>query len=81
VLTTEEWNKREGFTTMPELISTTDFATLMGIHRTRVSQMISEGKLTTAQRVGGTHVIAMSEAIAKAKAAGRDTSQYESGIN
>jgi len=80
VMTEAEFNARQGFTTIPELVSTTEFAEMLGVSRARVGQMIDEHKLRTATRVGGTTVIARSEAIAKALAAGRDITPYTADL-
>ena len=66
VMTEAEFDAREGYVPMPDLVSITEFAELMGITRQRAIQMVAENKLTTAQKVGKTIVIARSEAIAKA---------------
>lgn len=79
-MTEDEFAAREGFVPVPDLISTTQFADLMGISRARVGQMIDEGKLTTAKKVGGTTVITLSEAIAKARAAGRPEDAYTAAL-
>jgi len=76
VMTGDELAARQGFVTVPSLISTTDFATLMGISKPTVAAMIERHELTTAQKVGGTTVIARSEALARAVAAGRDIDGY-----
>lgn len=81
VMTEKEFDKQQGFVHVPDLMSTTQFAELMGLSRMRVNQMVQEGdKLLTTQKVGGSYVIAASEGIAKAKAAGRDVSAWEPGI-
>jgi hypothetical protein len=76
VITEQDLAARQGFVAVPSLISTTDFAALMGISKPTVAAMIERHELTTAQKVGGTTVIARSEALAKAAAAGRDIDGY-----
>lgn len=49
-MTETEFDARQGFVTMPELIGATETAELLGVSRQRVLQLVDEGKL------GGTKV-------------------------
>ncbi|WP_223691087.1 helix-turn-helix domain-containing protein [Leifsonia poae] len=60
VLTEAEWNAREGYTPMPDLVGVTDAAEILGVSRQRVLQLIDEHRLT-AEKVGKSMVLARSE--------------------
>jgi excisionase family DNA binding protein len=65
-MTEAEFDAREGFAPIPEMLSVTEVSELLGVKRQRVLQMISEHKFPSAQQVGSTWVIASSDAQAKA---------------
>lgn len=67
VMTEAEFNAREGFAPVPELVSVTEAAEILGVARQRILQMIDEGKFSTATKVGSTTVIARSDVDAKRK--------------
>ena len=45
VLTTDDFDRRHGLDPVPDLVSVTDAANMMGLSRQRVLQMVDEGKL------------------------------------
>ncbi|MBF6215648.1 helix-turn-helix domain-containing protein [Nocardia puris] len=56
VLPTSDFDRTDGLTALPALMSVTDAATTLGKTRTRIQQMIDEGTLP-ARKVGNTWVI------------------------
>lgn len=56
VTTEAEADAREGFATIPDLLSVTDTAEFLGVSRARVNQMIDERRLP-AWKVGSTYVL------------------------
>ena len=67
VMTEVEFDGRQGFTHVPELVGATEAAQILGKSRMRVNQMIEEGKFSTALRVGKTWAIARDEVEAMTK--------------
>ncbi len=57
VMPTETWDARQGFVPIPELIGATEAATLLGVSRQRIAQLVDEGKLP-ARRAGNALVFA-----------------------
>ena len=57
VIPTDVWDARQGFVPIPELIGATEAATLLGVSRQRVAQLVDEGKLP-ARRAGNALVFA-----------------------
>lgn len=53
----QEWDRREGFVPVPDLIGATEAAQLLGVSRQRIAQMVDEGKLP-ATRAGNAFVFA-----------------------
>jgi len=67
-MTEEEFNAREGYDTIPELIGSVEAAELLNVSPQRIRQMIDEGKFRSAQRVGErSYVLARSEVEARTK--------------
>ncbi|SDP33616.1 DNA binding domain-containing protein, excisionase family [Nakamurella panacisegetis] len=56
VMTTDEFDTRNGIDPIPDLVSVSGAAELLGVTRTRVQQLIDEGKLPGSM-VGRTYVI------------------------
>lgn len=77
VMTEKAWDAREGFVHVPDLVSVTEAAELLGVSRQRVLQMVEEGKFSTATKVGSTTVIARGDVEAKRKAHGDAVSRRE----
>jgi len=66
VRTEEEFDRRESFDRIPDLVTAPQAAEILGVSQQRVRQMIDEGKLASAQRLGErTIVIARTEVEAK----------------
>jgi hypothetical protein len=65
VLTTADWDKREGWDHVPELVSVVEAGQLLGRTPQRIRQMIDEGKFQSARRIGSSeksgYAIARSE--------------------
>jgi len=66
-MTEKEWDARQGFVHIPEMMSVTEAAEALGVKRQRILQMIDERKFPSAQQVGSTWIIAESDVSAKAK--------------
>lgn len=60
-MTEEEFNARQGFTPIPDLVSVSEAADRLGISRQRVLQMVETGAFRSARKVGNTLVIAATE--------------------
>lgn len=56
VMTEEEFNARQGFEALPDLIGATEAARLLGVTRQRVQQLVDTGKLP-AQLIGRSLVL------------------------
>jgi excisionase family DNA binding protein len=56
-LAEQEWDRREGFVPVPELVGATEAAQILGVSRQRIAQMVDEGKLP-ATRAGNAFVFA-----------------------
>jgi hypothetical protein len=61
VLPTEDFDARSGLESIPALSSVQEAADVLGLSRVRVAQMVTEGKFSTARKVGGSYVIAYRE--------------------
>jgi len=62
VMTEDEFDQRESFDRIPDLLTPPQAADILGVSQQRVRQMIDEGKFLSAQRVGErTIVIARAE--------------------
>jgi len=61
VLPTEEFDARSGLEPIPALVSVAEAAEMLGLTKIRVNQMISEGKFSTARKVGSSFVLAYTE--------------------
>ncbi len=61
-MTEAEFDAREGFVHVPDLLSLPEASELLGVSPQRVRQMVDEGKFATARRIGErTWVLARSE--------------------
>lgn len=68
-MTEAEFDAREGFVHVPDLLSLPEAADILHVSAQRVRQMVDEGKFATARRVGErTWVLARSEVEARAAA-------------
>lgn len=65
VMTEQEFDKRQGFESLPELIGATDAAAMLGVSRQYVLQLIDKGELQS-QIVGKSAVLARAEVEARA---------------
>lgn len=65
VMTEDEFNAREGFEPVPELIGATEASALLGVSRQRVAQMAHEGKLP-GQTIGKSLVFPRAAVVAAA---------------
>lgn len=66
-MTEAEFDAREGFAHVPDLMGLPEAAAALGVSAQRARQMVDEGKFATARRVGErTWVVARSEVEAKA---------------
>jgi hypothetical protein len=61
VLPTEEFDARSGLEPIPALVSVAEAAEMLEVTKIRVNQMISEGKFSTARKVGSSFVLAYAE--------------------
>lgn len=61
VMTTEDFDRREGFDVVPELVAVSEAAEILGTSRQAVQQQIDRGRFLTARKVGPTWVIARAE--------------------
>lgn len=57
VIPTDEWDRRQGFIPLPELIGATEAAAILGLSRQRIAQLVDEGKLP-GRRAGNALVFA-----------------------
>ena len=57
VMPTQEWDRRQGFVPIPELVGATEAANMLGVSRQRIAQLVDEGKLP-ARRAGNALVFA-----------------------
>jgi hypothetical protein len=64
-LTEAEEEARDGYAELPEMVSITQAAELLGRTRQRVHQMIETRQLPSAQQVGNAWIIAKSDVLAK----------------
>lgn len=70
-MTEAEFDAREGFVHVPDLLGLTEAADILGISPQRARQMVDEGKFSTARRIGErTWIVARSEVEARAAARG-----------
>lgn len=58
---TSDFDEREGFLSIPGLLSASAAGEYLGVSRVRVNQMIDEGRFPTAQKVGNGYVIPTDE--------------------
>ncbi len=65
-MTEAEFDRRQGHTPTPELIGATEAASILGVSRQRVAQMVDEGKLA-GEKIGGVLVLVRSEVQAKTR--------------
>lgn len=65
IMTEAEFDALNGFVPVPELVSVTEAAEMRGVSRQAILQMIDEGRLPSATKVGKTIVIARSDVEAK----------------
>jgi hypothetical protein len=65
-MTEAEFDTREGFEHIPDMVSATEAAEILAVSRVRVNQMIDDKKFSTAQRIGNAWAIGRREVEAKA---------------
>ncbi|WP_349862698.1 helix-turn-helix domain-containing protein [Leifsonia sp. WHRI 6310E] len=63
-MTTAEFDRRHGFTEVPELIGVTEAASILGVSRQRVLQMVEAGQLS-GSKIGNSIAIPRSEVDAR----------------
>lgn len=65
VLTSDEFDRRNGLEPVPELMSVTEIAEEYGITRQAVNGLIERKRFATAQRVGSTWAVSRQEVLVK----------------
>ncbi|HEY8589580.1 MAG TPA: helix-turn-helix domain-containing protein [Naasia sp.] len=69
VMTEKEFDARQGFATVPDLLSVSEVAEILGVTRQRVHQLIDERVFPSATKVGTGTVIARSDVFGKIRSA------------